>query len=208
MTRLREGTMLWFLIFGRRRVVEDRGAIADATCPSCRRSVEYRYIAEHSELRFFRAPARPSTTSHSLRCPSCEHEIELSDDMVRATSTMSADRTRWHAGMMSDEDHEAALSTFWESLGTSSAPSARLPACAHDTNPDRQSTGWLPDPSGRHELRYHDGSWWTVYVLDDGKTSSDDSLTPRAPGWYPDPELRHDQRFWDGRTWTEPADSA
>jgi hypothetical protein len=32
---------------------------------------------------------------------------------------------------------------------------------------------WHPDPTGRHELRYWDGSAWTAHVANDGVTSSD-----------------------------------
>jgi uncharacterized protein YxjI len=32
---------------------------------------------------------------------------------------------------------------------------------------------WYPDPSGRHELRYHDGSAWTEHVSSHGKQSVD-----------------------------------
>jgi hypothetical protein len=32
---------------------------------------------------------------------------------------------------------------------------------------------WYPDPSGRHELRYHDGRQWTEHVSDQGATSID-----------------------------------
>lgn len=31
---------------------------------------------------------------------------------------------------------------------------------------------WHPDPTGRHELRYWDGSQWTEHVSDQGKTST------------------------------------
>lgn len=34
-------------------------------------------------------------------------------------------------------------------------------------------SGWHPDPSGRHEHRYWDGSNWTDTVSDQGATSSD-----------------------------------
>ncbi len=33
--------------------------------------------------------------------------------------------------------------------------------------------GWHPDPHGRHELRYWDGTVWTDHVADAGETSSD-----------------------------------
>lgn len=35
------------------------------------------------------------------------------------------------------------------------------------------SAGWQPDPSGRHELRYWDGSTWTQQVADGGESSTD-----------------------------------
>jgi len=39
---------------------------------------------------------------------------------------------------------------------------------------DSPSAGeWRPDPSGRHERRYWDGSAWTDLVTDDGSTSRD-----------------------------------
>lgn len=33
--------------------------------------------------------------------------------------------------------------------------------------------GWLPDPDGRHEYRYWDGTAWTLNVSDNGVTSTD-----------------------------------
>jgi len=33
--------------------------------------------------------------------------------------------------------------------------------------------GWHPDPSGRHRLRYWDGTQWTAYVSDTGETAMD-----------------------------------
>lgn len=50
--------------------------------------------------------------------------------------------------------------------------------------------GWLPDPSGRHEYRYWDGTTWTDDVSDAGTTSVDPApgLTPPGgPGPAGDP---------------------
>jgi hypothetical protein len=33
--------------------------------------------------------------------------------------------------------------------------------------------GWHPDPSGRHEFRYWDGTRWTLSVSDQGKVGTD-----------------------------------
>ena len=42
--------------------------------------------------------------------------------------------------------------------------------------------GWLPDPSGRHEYRYWDGTTWTDDVSDNGVTSTD-PLAGGGPGY-------------------------
>ncbi len=42
---------------------------------------------------------------------------------------------------------------------------------------------WRPDPTGRHQHRYWDGSAWTAYVADDGQASEDplDRATAGVP---------------------------
>jgi hypothetical protein len=40
-----------------------------------------------------------------------------------------------------------------------------------------RNNGWWPDPLGRHEHRYHDGSKWTDHVSDNGVTS----VSPATP---------------------------
>lgn len=47
-------------------------------------------------------------------------------------------------------------------------------AAADDAPPAEQ--GWHVDPSGRHQLRWHDGTAWTAHVSDDGQTSTDEGL--------------------------------
>ena len=42
--------------------------------------------------------------------------------------------------------------------------------------------GWQPDPSGRHEYRYWDGSTWTDDVSDAGMTAVDPLGSPGAGG--------------------------
>jgi uncharacterized protein YxjI len=39
---------------------------------------------------------------------------------------------------------------------------------------------WYPDPAGRHELRYYDGSQWTEHVSSGGKQAVD-PVSPAAP---------------------------
>lgn len=45
---------------------------------------------------------------------------------------------------------------------------------------------WLPDPAGRHQLRWWDGTRWTEHVSDDGETSTD---RPDDLGYPPPPPL-------------------
>jgi hypothetical protein len=41
--------------------------------------------------------------------------------------------------------------------------------------------GWHPDPTGRHEYRYWDGSRWTSAVADAGEQSDDPPTWPKPP---------------------------
>jgi hypothetical protein len=51
---------------------------------------------------------------------------------------------------------------------------------------------WYQDPTGRHQLRYHDGNAWTEHVSDNGATSTDPVDAP-AP-------VEEKQKF----SWTKP----
>jgi len=44
------------------------------------------------------------------------------------------------------------------------------------------AANWYPDPSGRHEMRYYDGTAWTEHVADNGKQSID---PPGGPSIVP-----------------------
>ncbi len=41
---------------------------------------------------------------------------------------------------------------------------------------------WYPDPGGRHEVRYWDGSRWTDWATDDGVQNQDPLPPPPPPG--------------------------
>jgi hypothetical protein len=47
----------------------------------------------------------------------------------------------------------------------------RAPSPAHEGHPIHAD--WLPDPFGRHALRWWDGYVWTERVADDQKQSTD-----------------------------------
>jgi hypothetical protein len=52
------------------------------------------------------------------------------------------------------------------------------------------TSGWFPDPSGRHQQRWYDGTAWTGHVADGGARGDDDPLPPPsasagAPGAPP-----------------------
>ena len=48
-------------------------------------------------------------------------------------------------------------------------------------SPTLPPPGWHPDPSGRHELRYWDGTRWSEHVSDAGQVSTDDLAAPAPP---------------------------
>ena len=49
-----------------------------------------------------------------------------------------------------------------------------------------EAAGWQPDPFGRHEVRYWDGSAWTAHVSDAGVTGTDEPV-PSPEGAVPPP---------------------
>lgn len=52
------------------------------------------------------------------------------------------------------------------------------PCASHDATPEvrPEAQGWHPDPTGRHDLRWHDGAAWTPHVSDEGRTSTDEGV--------------------------------
>jgi Protein of unknown function (DUF2510)/Domain of unknown function (DUF4234) len=47
-----------------------------------------------------------------------------------------------------------------------------------------EGSGWHPDPSGQHELRYWDGQTWTDHVSDGGQQATE-PIPPPPPGGVP-----------------------
>jgi uncharacterized RDD family membrane protein YckC len=50
-----------------------------------------------------------------------------------------------------------------------------------------EGSGWHPDPSGQHELRYWDGQTWTDHVSDGGQQATE-PIPPPPPGGVPAPQ--------------------
>jgi hypothetical protein len=47
------------------------------------------------------------------------------------------------------------------------------------------TSGWYPDPSGRHQQRWYDGTAWTGHVADGGARGDDPLPPPTAPAGAP-----------------------
>ena len=47
------------------------------------------------------------------------------------------------------------------------------PEADHESHDDTSDAGWQPDPKGRHELRFFNGTDWTEFVSDKGVPGSD-----------------------------------
>jgi hypothetical protein len=63
--------------------------------------------------------------------------------------------------------------TVFPGLGTPGAPGAAAGSAPPVPPPPAPPRSWLPDPGGRHELRYWDGTRFTEHVSDGGKISTD-----------------------------------
>jgi hypothetical protein len=63
--------------------------------------------------------------------------------------------------------------TVFPGLGPPGPPGGAFASAPPPAQPPPAPRSWLPDPSGRHELRYWDGTRFTEHVADAGKISTD-----------------------------------
>ena len=63
--------------------------------------------------------------------------------------------------------------TKFPGLGAPGAAGGAFAPVPPPPDPPPAPRSWLPDPSGRHELRYWDGNKFTEHVADAGKISTD-----------------------------------
>ncbi|MFK8022716.1 MAG: DUF2510 domain-containing protein [Ilumatobacter sp.] len=52
---------------------------------------------------------------------------------------------------------------------------------ANEATRPAYTPGWYPDPSGAHDVRYHNGAVWTADVSDDGVRSVEPLVAPSGP---------------------------
>jgi len=77
---------------------------------------------------------------------------------------------------------------------------------------DDPVTGWQPDPAGRHQLRYHDGTTFTGYVCDNGIVGVDGDaatghLVQQRPPFGGDPLPPYIGTSWPGTAAPPPGKS-
>jgi hypothetical protein len=203
---VQEGHMLIFGWGGAR--VTDHGPTAPGVCPNCHNQVFFHTCTSKTWFRLFFIPVFPYDTRRLLVCPTCTRGFSLSSDQMKRAQELALEHGRWLAGAVDDEQFNGDVATFWDSVrpiedvlaDRALAAGGELPPTPRVTN--QFEGAWHPDPSGRHQHRFWDGSW-TAYVLDHGETATDTVVSPAGEGWFPDPQLCHELRFWDGRAWTE-----
>jgi hypothetical protein len=79
----------------------------------------------------------------------------------------------WEAPPPGGWDAAPPPGTVFPGLGPPGAPGAAAGSAPPVPLPPAPPRSWLPDPGGRHELRYWDGTRFTEHVSDGGKISTD-----------------------------------
>ena len=79
----------------------------------------------------------------------------------------------WEAPPPGGGDAAPPPGTVFPGLGPPGAPGAAADSAPPVPLPPAPPRSWLPDPGGRHELRYWDGTRFTEHVSDGGKISTD-----------------------------------
>ncbi len=201
------------IFFGWRNAPKDFGPTVPSTCTKCRHRTMLHYVRSMTWFHLFFVPAFRFDREDALVCPVCGSDIWLSADQGRIARDVANAYGSWSAHRSSDEQYNAEASRLLRTVEPVEREIERRRSGRPDEPDDvasalpsrdfAESAAWRADPSGRHELRFWDGSEWTAYVSDTGATGSDTVLTPSAAGWYPDPGLGNETRYWDGRFWTD-----
>ena len=200
-------------VFGRRSSAKDFGPTVPTTCTNCGKKTVLHYVRSLTWFHLFFVPVFRSDREDTLVCPVCGSGKWLSAEQGEMARNVAIAYGSWAAHQSSNEQYNAEASRLLRSLAPVEQEIERRrreiadePDDVASALPSRDfadSASWRADPSGRHELRFWDGSEWTAYVSDAGKTGSDTVLTPSATGRYPDPGLGNETRYWNGRCWTD-----
>ena len=119
-------------------------------------------------------------------CPKCgSHEIYAST----TGPGIAPENWRWnvataHGAKVSVDDQTllCAACGYWENYLRNPDAVADIVANAGGEHWVKVSpAGWMADPTGRHELRYWDGTMWTSSVSDHGTLSDDPIRLKRGP---------------------------
>lgn len=68
---------------------------------------------------------------------------------------------------------QAAQTSSWASTNTASTTASTPAATASSVGDAAAPAAWYPDPAGRFELRYWNGTAWTEHVSRNGQQSTD-----------------------------------
>jgi len=161
---------------------KDRGPAVPLRCPNCRNDVEYRYAVSRSWFRLFFIPVIPYGSRHLLLCPVCSRGLELTREQGSAAADMVTATEARRSGGLAVAAYDTKVRSFLglfdaapstsETVRPTGPPTAGVTAPMATTPPaDPRAdplaapppapAGWYPDPYGRAERRYWDGTRWT-----------------------------------------------
>jgi zinc-ribbon family/Protein of unknown function (DUF2510) len=179
------------IVFGRRNSPKDFGPTVP--CTNCRHRTVLHYVRSMTWFHLFFVPVFRSDREDALVCPVCGCCIWLSAEQGEMARAVAIAYGSWAAHLSSDEQYNAVASPLLRSVAPVEREIERLRRGSADEPDDvasalpprdfADSATWRADPSGRHELRFWDGSEWTAYVSDAGSSPRQQQAGTPTRAW-------------------------
>jgi hypothetical protein len=140
---------------------EDLGEVAPSVCPNCHNQVFLHHVRSKKSVRLYFVPVVPYGTDDYLICPICSRGLQISDEGLPVTRSMSSATRLFRTGRLTETQYMAQVERFWRQLGLNPAGQQLLtPASPAAAVPARPATPVRPAAAQPSPVAAHDQTQW------------------------------------------------